>query len=120
MVSPRKNQLSAWFSEINSGLQVFDLGSATGANSLHISGMGHYVTSVEFSDIGVAIQQQKGIKVVQADARRLPFQDSSFDLIVCLDVLEHIVEDDLAASEIFRVLKPGGSFLISVPEDPRL
>ncbi len=116
----RKLQLDRWLSCRETGLQVLDLGSATGGNTLHISSLGHQVTSVEYSEIGVAIQQQKGIKVIQADARRLPFQDSSFDLIVCLDVLEHIIEDDLAASEIFRVLKPGGRFLISVPEDPRL
>jgi SAM-dependent methyltransferase len=96
------------------------LGSATGGNTLHISSLGHDVTSVEYSQIGVLIQQNKGIPVIQADARDLPFSGSSFDIVVCLDVLEHIVEDALVASEIYRVLKPGGRFLISVPEDPKL
>jgi SAM-dependent methyltransferase len=116
----RKLQLTEWLSQFTSNMNVLDLGSATGGNTLHISSMGHRVTSVEFSSIGVTIQRNKGIVAVQADARNLPFTESSFDLIVCLDVLEHIVEDHLAASEIFRVLKPGGKFLISVPEDPHL
>jgi len=116
----RKLQLSQWFSYEHAGLQVLDLGSATGGNTLHVLSMGHDVTSLEYSEIGVQIQQGKGIPVIQADARDLPFSESSFDIVICLDVLEHITEDYLVASEIYRVLKPGGRFLISVPEDPKL
>jgi SAM-dependent methyltransferase len=116
----RKLQLSRWFVQFKYPIRVLDLGSATGGNTIHLASMGHAVTSVEYSDIGVAIQQSKGISVIQADARSLPFPECSFDLVVCLDVLEHIVEDHLAAKEIFRVLKPGGKFLVSVPEDPLL
>ena len=116
----RKLQLTKWFSGQRRHLQVLDLGSATGGNTLHISSLGHEVTSVEYSQIGVLIQQNKGIPVVQADARDLPFADSTFDVLVCLDVLEHIDEDGLVALEIRRVLKPGGKFLVSVPEDPKL
>jgi SAM-dependent methyltransferase len=117
----RKNQLKRWFAELGSSkLSVLDLGSATGGNSLYISKLGHAVTSVEFSDLGVKIQKDKGIPVVQADARNLPFADSSFDVVICLDVLEHIVEDLVVVFEIKRVLKHGGHFLISVPEDQKL
>lgn len=116
----RKLQLSRWFSGQGTNLRVLDLGSATGGNTQYISSMNHDVTSVEYSEIGVQIQKNKGIPVVQADARDLPFPESTFDIVICLDVLEHITEDYLAASEICRVLKPGGRFLISVPEDPKL
>lgn len=116
----RKLQLSCWFLEQNPSLQVLDLGSATGGNTLHMFSLGHVVTSVEYSDVGVQIQKDKGLTVIQADARDLPFPTSTFDIVVCLDVIEHIVEDRLVASEIYRVLKPGGKFLISVPEDPNL
>lgn len=116
----RKFQLSRWFATQNLGNQVLDLGSATGGNTLYMESMGFDVTSVEYSQVGVSIQQSKGIPVINADARDLPFLNSSFDVVVCLDVLEHIVEDLLVALEISRVLKPGGRFLISVPEDPNL
>ncbi len=116
----RKLQLSRWFSGQKTNLRVLDLGSATGGNTQYISSMGHDVTSVEYSEIGVRIQKNKGIPVVQADARDLPFPESTFDIVVCLDVIEHIAEDRLVASEICRVLKSGGKFLISVPEDPSL
>lgn len=116
----RKLQLKRWFLGQEPRLKVLDLGSATGGNTLYISSLGHEVTSVEYSQIGVLIQRNKGIPVIQADARNLPFSDSNFDIVVCLDVIEHIVEDGLVVSEIKRLLKPGGKFLISVPEDPKL
>lgn len=117
----RKSQLTKWFDELSgSELNVLDLGSATGGNTLHLSKMGHSVTSVEYSDIGVAIQKTKGLFPIQADARNLPFSNNSFEVVICLDVLEHIEEDDLVIQEIHRVLKSGGRFLISVPEDPKM
>jgi SAM-dependent methyltransferase len=116
----RKMQLSRWLSRERNSLNVLDLGSATGGNTLHITSMGHQVTSVEYSKIGAQIQRSKGISVIEADARELPFREASFDVVICLDVLEHIVEDGVVANEIHRVLKPGGKFLISVPEDPSL
>jgi SAM-dependent methyltransferase len=117
----RKMQLSIWFQGLKANnLHVLDLGSATGGNTLHIASLGHSVTSVEYSDIGIQIQITKGIEVVWADARKLPFEEDSFDVVICLDVLEHIEEDFLVIAEIYRVLRKGGRFLISVPEDPKL
>ncbi len=117
----RKEQLSIWLKDLKkANLKVLDLGSATGGNSLHIASLGHIVTSAEYSDIGIQIQKSKGIKVVRADARELPFEDESFDVVICLDVIEHIEEDILVVSEISRVLRSGGRFLISVPEDPKI
>jgi len=46
---------------------------------------------------------------------RLTFPDSSFDLLLSFDVLEHIPDYKAAVSEIYRTLKPGGTVLFSVP-----
>jgi SAM-dependent methyltransferase len=116
----RKLQLAQWFADQKLPLQVLDLASATGGNTLHISPVGHVVSSVEYFRIGVLIQQNKGIPVIQADPRDLPSSDSFFDIVVCLDFLDHIVEDGSVALEIHRGLKSGGIFLISAPEDPKL
>jgi SAM-dependent methyltransferase len=117
----RKIQLSRWLAKnADEGSLVLDLGSATGGNSLHMMNLGLEVVSVEFSDYGVEAQRNKGIEVIQADARSLPFKSNTFDLVICLDVLEHIEEDYLAAKEVQRILKPSGKFLFSVPEDPKL
>ena len=45
----------------------------------------------------------------------LPFEDASFDTILCTQVLEHVQNAELAMAEIARVLRPGGHALITVP-----
>lgn len=50
-----------------------------------------------------------------ADVTSLPFQDQSFDLVICSEVLEHIPEDGKAVREITRVLKDGHLLAVSVP-----
>ena len=49
------------------------------------------------------------------DVMHLSFADDSFDAVLSFDVLEHVPDPYIAFSEIFRVLKPGGVFLFSVP-----
>lgn len=54
---------------------------------------------------------------VKADLCNLPFQDNSFDLILCNHVLEHIPDDQKAMQELFRVMKKGGVGIFQVPQD---
>jgi ubiquinone/menaquinone biosynthesis C-methylase UbiE len=53
--------------------------------------------------------------LTMADVKALPFADHFFDLVICCEVLEHIVEDQNAARELIRVLKPGHHLVVSVP-----
>lgn len=48
------------------------------------------------------------VKLILADAERLPFKDKSFDKIVMSEVIEHVNDEDLVLKETLRVLKPGG------------
>jgi SAM-dependent methyltransferase len=50
-----------------------------------------------------------------ADALALPFRSQAFDIVICSEVLEHIFDHQCALGEILRVLKPGGSLVVSVP-----
>jgi SAM-dependent methyltransferase len=52
---------------------------------------------------------------VCADATRLPMCSSAFDTVVCLEVLEYVWQPALVLSEIRRLLKPGGTLLLSTP-----
>lgn len=54
---------------------------------------------------------------VKADIGALPFEDNSFDVILCNHVLEHIPDDTLAMKELYRVLKPGGWGIFQIPQD---
>tara|TARA_B100000941_G_scaffold251912_1_gene198786 strand:+ start:1261 stop:2019 length:759 start_codon:yes stop_codon:yes gene_type:complete len=58
---------------------------------------------------------------VKADICKLPFENNMYDLIFCNHVLEHIPEDQKAMSELYRVLKKGGTLIAQVPiEEDRL
>lgn len=52
---------------------------------------------------------------VNGDALGLPFADASFDRIIASEVLEHVWEDEVAISELTRVLRPGGRIAVTVP-----
>lgn len=56
-------------------------------------------------------------RVTHGSLTALPFPDASFERALCLDVLEHLAyeEQPRALAEIFRVLRPGGELLVSVP-----
>jgi SAM-dependent methyltransferase len=63
----------------------------------------------------VSVDLSPGVADVQADVTDLPFERDSFDLIVCLHVLEHVPDDRCAMAELQRVLRPGGRAVIQVP-----
>lgn len=54
---------------------------------------------------------------VKADICNLPFEDNSFDVILCNHVLEHIPDDTKAMHEIYRILKKGGWGVFQIPQD---
>lgn len=54
---------------------------------------------------------------IYADITHLPFDDDTFDMVICSHVLEHIPDDSAAMSELYRILSDGGYALIMVPKD---
>ncbi|WP_211224629.1 class I SAM-dependent methyltransferase [Salinimicrobium xinjiangense] len=54
---------------------------------------------------------------VKADICNLPFEDNSFDFILCNHVLEHIPDDVKAMQELYRILQPGGTAILQIPQD---
>jgi len=54
---------------------------------------------------------------IKADICALPFNDKSFDVILCNHVLEHIPDDTKAMQELYRILKPGGWGVFQIPQD---
>jgi ubiquinone/menaquinone biosynthesis C-methylase UbiE len=60
----------------------------------------------------------KGIDAVEFDlnsGKKLPYADGEFDVVVCIESLEHIYPTDFTLREIRRVLKPGGTAVVDVP-----
>jgi SAM-dependent methyltransferase len=56
-----------------------------------------------------------GVPLVQFDLTHCPLPDAFADVVVLLNVLEHIEDDEAAIAELFRIVQPGGSVIIEVP-----
>ena len=76
------------------------------------------IAGTHFIDLSPAAVRQlnaRGGIAAAGDAATLPFGDGTFDLVAGFDVIEHIEDDRRAFMEISRILKPGGTFVFSVP-----
>ncbi len=114
---------------VNRGERLLDLGCGGGRHAFAAFRLGARVVALDAqaeeiakvrNTIGAMVEaaevpSDEEAGVVQADALRLPFLDSSFDRIIASEVLEHIDEDRTAMSELARVLRPGGTIAVTVP-----
>lgn len=57
------------------------------------------------------------VPLLRCDAMALPFADACFDRVYCSEVLEHVLEPEAVVREMRRVLAPGGSVVVSVPNE---
>lgn len=96
------------------GARVLDDGAGAGSFAGGRDDIAIVRVDLEPPDDGDAPRQAG--EWVAADAARLPFGDSSFDLIVSNHSLEHFPELEVAVREMGRVLKPGGALYIAVPD----
>lgn len=67
------------------------------------------------SDLTIAAKEKKYSKLILADARKLPFKDNKFRTIISISTLEHINDTKKVFKETFRVLRPGGNFIFTIP-----
>ena len=96
-------------------VRILDIGCGTGALLRELSAYGE-ASGIDVSEKAVQYCKERGLtRVSLGDAAKLPFPDASFDIVVILDVLEHIEDDAAGCNEIKRVLKPGGHAIIAVP-----
>lgn len=105
-----------------SGRLVLDFGAGNGAQTLELQKVGCRIVAcdIDQADLEVLSRYLKENRIetvapVHYDGSTLPFGDGHFDAVVSYAVLEHVQDEAKALSEIHRVLKPGGDFLIAVP-----
>jgi SAM-dependent methyltransferase len=99
---------------------ALDVGAAGGGNTRVLTRLGWRAAALEYGEDGAQVCHERGIPVVRGDATALPLAAGSLDLVVAFDVLEHIEDDKAAAQGVFEALRPGGTFLVAVPADPKL
>ncbi len=95
--------------------RILDLGCGTGAVLGELSRRGP-ATGLDMSPLALGYSQRRGLaRLVRGDAGELPFGEGAFDAVVSLDLFEHLASDHAGIAEAFRVLRPGGVLVLSVP-----
>jgi SAM-dependent methyltransferase len=95
--------------------RLLDVGCGAGNMIHHLSRYGQ-VKGLDIDERPVKVARKRGYDVDQFDVTRpMPFESNTFDAVTALDVIEHN-EDDLAIlADSYRVIKPGGHIIITVP-----
>ena len=99
-------------------LEILDDGAGAGFFSMILAGMGHSLTAVDYSEGMVervilnTRERGLSVKAFRMDAQELSFEDESFDAVVQRDVLWNLDDPARAVSEVFRVLRPGGKYIL--------
>jgi SAM-dependent methyltransferase len=95
--------------------RILDVGCGTGTMLQYLARYGR-AEGIDADEGAVSFCHERGVRdVQQVSSVPFPFEDGTFDLITALDVLEHIDDDLGTLREIYRVMRPGGRLLISVP-----
>ena len=102
---------------VSRAARALDVGTSTGTNLRMLRDLGFAnVEGLDLSEEAIRYCAEKALgKVHEGDICSMPFSDGSFDLVLATDVIEHVVNDRLALAEVARVLKPGGTAIITVP-----
>jgi 2-polyprenyl-3-methyl-5-hydroxy-6-metoxy-1,4-benzoquinol methylase len=102
------------------GRRVLDVGCRAGALTRSYFD-GNDVVGLDVDREALQEAARLGIKTVWADAnRRLPFSDESFDVVVAGELIEHLAAPQAFVDEAYRVLRPGGMLVGSIPNAFRL
>lgn len=114
---------------VRAGELLLDLGAGNGRHAYEAFRRGVRVVAVDFDHADMAecrvmcgAMEAEGeapagglAAAAVGDGQQLPFPDATFDRIIAAEVMEHIPDDERAAAELARVLKPGGTVAITVP-----
>jgi SAM-dependent methyltransferase len=106
-----------WPKRLN-GQLILEAGAGAGRFTPHAASTGATVVSVDFSEaIDVARRNNRSlpnVHYVQADIRRLPLRDASFDKVYCFGVLQHTPDPKAAFEALLPVLKSGGEIIVDI------
>ncbi len=105
--------------EIKSGSTILDVGSYDGTIADHLRKCvpGLDITVVDVDEAGLKVASSKGLKTCEASALEMPFEDGSIDVVLCLDVIEHVDDDRGVIREMSRVVKCRGKLILTTPKE---
>jgi SAM-dependent methyltransferase len=95
--------------------RLLDNGCGLGMYVQHLQVYGGQVFGLEFELDRLLTAKKISSLLICAAGEHLPYPADTFDLVLSHEVLEHVLDDRLAVTEILRTLKPGGRLLLFVP-----
>lgn len=99
---------------------MLDVGCGTGMLLADLKERGHAI-GLDFAPVALQYCRERQLdELGRADVRHLPVRSSTVDVILALDLVEHVPDDVGLLNEFSRVLKPGGTALLSVPAHKNL
>jgi len=91
---------------------VLDIGCGTGRIFQDLS----HAVGLDIELKRLRYLRRRGHTLVRASLNALPFKDASFRTVICSEVIEHVPKESLKLAEFYRVLKPGGTLVLSTPD----
>ncbi|KKT42869.1 MAG: Methyltransferase type 11 [Microgenomates group bacterium GW2011_GWC1_44_37] len=110
MTKPLRAVVEIICGNIESPKQILEIGSRQAINQNDLANVRDLFSMGKF--VGVDMQDGPGVDII-ASANKLPFPDRSFDLVLCLETLEHADKPWLVCAEIERVIKTNGVAIVS-------
>jgi 2-polyprenyl-3-methyl-5-hydroxy-6-metoxy-1,4-benzoquinol methylase len=105
--------------QLVAGKRVLDAGCGLGYGASTLARAGaQSVDAIDASSAAIDRAEHDGdprVRFTIGDVRDLPYEDGAFDVVVCFEVIEHIVEHEVLLDGFRRVLSPGGVLLVSTP-----
>lgn len=98
-----------------SNKMILDVGCGHGMMMEYFSENGNNIFGIDITAQSVRFNSVRGLTVIEADARDIPFADDTFDLVYSLGVIEHFSGTEQALTEQVRVCKSGGIVVAVVP-----
>jgi len=97
--------------------RVLDFGCGTGFNLEAARALGvHDGVGIDLSSRALSLCRERGLhRLVRGDAAAPPFGDATFDVVLALDLIEHVEDDRAALRGLLRVLRPGGRLIVFTP-----